>query len=332
MESVPIIDLGDYYGGDADKRAALAATVDRTCREIGFLVVTGHGIAGSRFDELFALARDFYDLPVEEKLRCVPPPGTILRGYAPMATQNLARSRGDTVPPDLRESFLMGRPGLTGREHAEEPEANAFYQPCIWPERPAGFHAAYAAYFADMERLARDLMRVFALALGVEETWFDDKIDDHFAILNTIHYPALSAPPEAGQLRAGAHSDFGSLTILAQTAAAGGLEVQRTDGTWIHVPPRPGCLVVNIGDLMAQWTNDRWRSTLHRVANPPGTGADRRQSIGFFCHPNYDAVIECIPTCRGEDAPRYAPVRAGTYMRRKIQAVRGAEDAPKAAE
>lgn len=325
MQDVPLIDLGDFYGENPARRRALADLVDRACRDHGFLVIGGHRVPPPLIAAAFDTARAFYDLDLAAKLALLPPPHAILRGYAPMASQNLARSRGDEVPPDLRESFLMGRPELTGAEHAHEPAAQAFYQPSIWPAAPAGFQPVYREYFHQMETLARDLMRLFALALDLDENWFDDKIDDHFGILNTINYPAVDRAPQAGQLRAGAHSDFGSLTILAQTEAAGGLEILSHDGAWILIPPIRDCFVINIGDLMAQWTNDRWRSTLHRVANPPpGAAAARRQSIGFFCHPNYDAMVECLPSCRGADgSAQYPAIRAGDYMRRKIQAVRG---------
>jgi isopenicillin N synthase-like dioxygenase len=162
-------------------------------------------------------------------------------------------------------------------------------------------------------------------ALDLPDTFFDDKINDNFAALNTYHYPPQTEAPLEGQLRAGAHSDFGSLSILLQQPNAGGLEVMGTDGEWHYLPPQPGRLVINIGDLMAQWTNDRWRSTLHRVVNPPGEiiSKQSRISVGFFCHPNYAAMIETFPTCRDPDGgAKYEPVKAGTYMRRKINAVR----------
>jgi isopenicillin N synthase-like dioxygenase len=325
MTTIPVIDLSQFYSGDTEARAALARDVDRTCREIGFFTVAGHHIPAGLIADVIGVAREFFALPEAEKLSYRGPPDTMLRGYAPFQTHRLARSRGVETPPDLREVFSLGRPAIEPGHPVADPDAAPFYRPDIWPNPPARFREIYTRYYELLDALARDLMHLFALALELPETYFDDKIDDNFAALNTFHYPAQTEAPRENQLRAGAHSDFGSLTILLQEPNAGGLEVMGKDGAWHYLPPRPGRFVINIGDLMAQWTNDRWCSTLHRVVNPPGEAITRqsRISIGFFCHPNFEAMIECIPTCRDADGGwKYEPVKAGTYMRKKILAVR----------
>jgi isopenicillin N synthase-like dioxygenase len=167
-------------------------------------------------------------------------------------------------------------------------------------------------------------MQLFALALRLPETWFDDKIDHDFSVVSSIYYPAQKTAPLPGQLRAGAHTDYGSLTILAPTAAAGGLQVRTLNGEWVDVPYVPGAFVINIGDMMQRWTNDRWLSNMHRVINPPQAVASTspRQSVAFFLHPNYDATIECIPTCRDADhGSKYGPISAGSYMKEKEDAI-----------
>ena len=154
-------------------------------------------------------------------------------------------------------------------------------------------------------------MRLFATALGEDERFFDDKIDHHFSTSPVNHYPVVEGPPAPGQLRAGAHTDFGSLTILAFDDAPGGLQVQMPDLTWLDVAPREDQLLVNIGDMMARWTNDRWRSTVHRVVNPPvppGAGR-RRMTVGYFLHPNYDADVSCLASCCGPDRPAPLPAQ-----------------------
>jgi isopenicillin N synthase-like dioxygenase len=185
----------------------------------------------------------------------------------------------------------------------------------------SSFEVQMSQYYVAMSLLARDLMRMFALALGLDECWFDDRIDRQMSSLCLNHYPALTAVPLPGQLRAGAHTDYGTLTIVAPTAAPGGLQVRARDGKWDDVFVAPGTFVVNIGDMMAQWTNDRWVSTLHRVANPPPAagGSGRRLSLVFFHQPNPDAVVECIPGCSDcAHPPHYSPVTAGDYISRKI--------------
>ena len=206
--------------------------------------------------------------------------------------------------------------------------ASSWFVPNIWPTQPPGFADALQAYFVTMETLACRLMRLFALALDLPPGFFDDKIDRHISNMYINYYPAQANPPEPGQLRAGAHTDYGSLTILAPTdafeavpgLATSGLQVRDHAGAWHDVAPPPGTFVVNIGDLMAQWTNDRWVSTLHRVVNPPRAAAQTdRMSLVFFHQPNDDALIECLPSCCIDTAPKYAPVTSGEHQARKLR-------------
>ncbi|MBV9860209.1 MAG: isopenicillin N synthase family oxygenase [Alphaproteobacteria bacterium] len=320
---VPVIDLSPYFAGGPGKDAVARETA-AACEEIGFLVIDGHGVAPALVAEMFEVGRALFDLPQPEKELLRPRDGVAPRGYHALGTKYLARTLGQDTPPDLREQFYIGplAPDLARIAHL--PQAAKFYQPNIWPERPADFRRVATRYYAQMERLARDLMRVFALALGLEETYFDSRIDNHFATLPLNHYPEPQEAPLPGQLRAGEHSDFGSLTILALDDAPGGLQVKQRDGSWLDVTAAPGQFIVNLGDMMQRWSNDRWRSTLHRVVNPPfleTAQPSRRMSIGFFLHPNYDAVISSLPGCLvpGEPA-KYPPVLAGELMRSKMEA------------
>ena len=170
--------------------------------------------------------------------------------------------------------------------------------------------------------LPQRLMGIFATALALPETFFDDKIDRHFSTCPSNHYPVIEDDPQPGQLRCGAHTDFGSLTILAFNDAPGGLQALMPDGSWMDVRPGPGQLAVNLGDMMQRWTNDRWKSTVHRVVNPPAArrGESRRQTIGYFLHPNYDAEIACLDSCCDAGNPaKYRPIMAGDHMREKME-------------
>jgi isopenicillin N synthase-like dioxygenase len=163
-----------------------------------------------------------------------------------------------------------------------------------------------------MDRLVVFLMRLAALALGVEERFFDDKVDRSIGTMRLNYYPRQLQPPAPGQLRAGAHTDYGSITILNGEDVPGGLQVRTRRGEWIDVRTPPEHFVINIGDLLMRWTNDRWLSNLHRVVNPPRAdgGHAPRLSIAFFNHPNYDALIEGIAP-PGE--ARHPPVLSGDY-------------------
>jgi isopenicillin N synthase-like dioxygenase len=318
--SVPIIDIGPYWnGGEAGKRA-VAAAVDRACRDIGFLVISGHGIAPEMVDETYAVARPFFDLPLAEKLRVVQPAANVSRGYTPLGSEAVARSRdASAAAADLNETLIIGPLDAVDPAYATAPAAGQHFAANLWPERPAELRAVLTGYYRAMAELAHTLMRIFALGLGLDESFFDDKIDRHISRLRIRNYPTQTTRPLVGQLRAGAHSDYGSLTILATEDKPGGLQVCNATGSWVDVPAIPGCFIVNLGDLMARWTNDAWVSTLHRVVNPPeGAGPEsRRMSLVFFHNPNYDAPVACIPTClKPGDTPRYEPTTSGEHLRR----------------
>ena len=177
---------------------------------------------------------------------------------------------------------------------------------------PAGLAEAATIYYHAMSELVVFLMRLAAIALDVRETFFDDKVDRSIGTMRLNYYPGHTVPPSLGQLRASAHTDYGGFTILSGEDVPGGLQVRTRDGRWIDVPTSPTTFVVNIGDLLMRWTNDRWLSNLHRVVNPPlGDGpSSPRLSIAFFNHPNYDALIECLPS---QGPPRHPPVLSGEY-------------------
>ena len=321
MSAVPTIDLGPFLRNDAAKKRAVAEQVARTCEQPGFLIISGHGFP----HELLARAQRqlfaFFDLPVATKSRWYPTGPSKQRGYHGFATRGLAYTLGEQTPPDLRESVFLGPVNDHRAYYAKMPEAATSYAPNVIPDEPAGLAATLAALYREYERLARDMMRVFAAALALPEAFFDGTLDRHFSIMSCHYYPVLEKPPLAGQLRTGAHTDYGAMTILAATDAEGGLEVRMPDGDWAGVRPKPGEFVVNLGDMMARWTNDRWASTLHRVVNPPlGIAQSRRLSIGMFVHPNYDQRIECVPTCLAAgEQPRYPVITAGEHIKRKIE-------------
>ncbi len=175
-----------------------------------------------------------------------------------------------------------------------------------------------------MSALATDIMRIFALALGLDEHHFDPSVDRHITNMSAIHYPPLVGEPLPGQLRGGAHTDFGSITIVQRDTAPGGLQVL-LDDEWVDPPYAENSFVINLGDLMAEWTNDEWVSTIHRVALPPdfADAASDRLSFTFFHQPNYDAVIEVISTCTGPDRPaKYGTTTSGAHITGKIAAMR----------
>jgi isopenicillin N synthase-like dioxygenase len=319
--TIPTIDISRFLTGRDEDKRAVAVQIAEACETAGFLILSGHGIAQSVLDGAFQHSRGFFDLEQAEKDRWHTTGTSRQRGYHALATRGLANTLDKSMPLDLRETVFLGPVDDHRARFAEQPDALTAHAPNIYPETPSEFSPALVAIYQSFERLANDILRIFAIALEMPEAYFVDKMDHHFSILSSHHYPALSEPPLPGQLRTGAHTDFGAFTILAMTNAIGGLEALLPDGRWMPIKPRPGTLVVNLGDMMARWTNDRWTSTLHRVVNPPKIGAwgSRRQSIGFFAHPNFDAEIACIPTClRPGAAPIYPTITAGEHIALKI--------------
>jgi isopenicillin N synthase-like dioxygenase len=323
MQDFPIVDISSYRSDSMNSKQSLARTVDEVCRQTGFLAIVGHGIPSQTTAAAWHAGRCFFDLPLEQKLEVGMPYSDYPYGYAPLRTEMLAGSIGKHTPPDLKESFSIGPLRRSVDSSVDDDQESVFrYAPNQWPRKPAELRAAWSAYYEEMEKLAATMMRIFALALELPENFFADKIDRHTSAMRALNYPDLSAPPVPGQLRAGEHSDYGSLTILLTEPAPGGLEIFTADRTWLEVPVVEGSLIINIGDLMARWTNDRWVSTLHRVRCPPAdwTGTTRRQSIAFFHQPNWDAEISCIPTCLGIGGKaKYEPVRSGAYLMEKFR-------------
>lgn len=316
MIEVPVIDIAPFRTG-VDK-PGVAAAVDRACRDIGFLVIEGHGVDPALVAATRAEGRAFFDLPLAEKLLVRRPAPGVARGYIGMEEESVGRSRDpNAVAGDLNESLMIGPVDLPDPAYAAA--GGPHFAPNLWPQHPAGLRETWAAYYRAMGSLAATLMRIFAVGMALPETHFDPLIDQHISRLRVRNYPAPEAPPVPGQLRAGAHSDYGSLTILCTEDRPGGLQVFTAEGEWVDVPIVPGTFIVNIGDLLARWTNDTWVSTLHRVVNPPAgaVGETRRQSLVFFHNPNYDAPIVNL---RPGEAAKYPPTTSGAHLARLFTA------------
>jgi isopenicillin N synthase-like dioxygenase len=197
-------------------------------------------------ERAFATAAAFFDLPQCEKERSSPEHGAAARGYHRLGSKNLAKTLGYDNPPDLREQFYIGPLEDRSGAYARFPEAGFLYAPNIWPVRPPGYRAVFSEYYRTFESLARQMMRLFAVALDMPESFFDQRIDRHFSTVPANDYPALAEPALPGQLRCGEHTDFGSLTILAIDGNASGLEVRARDGRWNPVTVSADQFVVNI--------------------------------------------------------------------------------------
>jgi isopenicillin N synthase-like dioxygenase len=289
----------------------IADAVDAACRSEGFFAVIGHGVDPDLLDAVFATADSLFalDRATKEGLQVACPPG-VQRGYSGFGAEAQARAGGDTTPPDLSESFAIGSPPLPGN--------GPFGCDNVWPP-VRGFEAAWTEYRAVMTELARRLLAACALALCDDAAAFDALVACPIGSTRANHYPALDAAVPDGQWRGGAHTDYGTLTVLA-TDGTPGLEIRSELGEWRPVTVPPHCFVVNVGDLLALRSGGRWRSTWHRVTTPPGGPPyPARTSIAHFQFPDHDAVFELGS---GE------PVTAGAYLTERLARLVDADAAP----
>ncbi len=310
---VPVIDI-------SRNETAVARDLDDVCRDVGFFQITGHAVENALLERTWSTVRSFFDLPLAERLAAERPRPDYPFGYVPIAGETLSNSLGEGGAPDLKEIFNVGPVRRTSTT-LTDPDEELLFSPNLWPRALPELRPVLEDYFLAMEALSARLLRLSAIGLGLEPDFFAMRIDRGTNALRALNYPSQDCEALPGQLRAGAHTDYGTLTVLRQDAAPGGLEVldHRTE-SWVSVPSIDDAFVINVGDMLAQWTNDRWRSTLHRVVNPEVGAMARRQSIAFFHNANFDCEVACLPTCTSPtNPPRYAAVQAGPHLVSKFR-------------
>ncbi len=308
--SVPVVSL---YSPTA------AVQLDKAASTIGFFQIADHGVPDEIIGAMQRASDTFFALPQEEKLRWKSPSPNINRGYAAKGTEGLSYSIGVDSPPDLFEAFNIGPDDID----PDSPEAaTPFFAANIWPYGSAhdtsNLRPALVEYFDEVRKLAHRLTALFAAALHLEPGYFETFTTHSTDTLRVNHYERRSTEsnPTSGQFGMGAHTDYGIVTVLYADQVPG-LQLLSAHKEWVDVQPEPGCFLINLGDLTAQWTNDRWRSTLHRVL-PPNPGTTRR-SVAFFHDGNHDAIISCLPTCTSSNnPPKYSAVTAGNHLMAKL--------------
>ena len=304
MNALPIIDIAPLYSNDANCWPAVAEQIDRACRDWGFFYIVGHPIGSERIDALLSAAKRFFALPADDKLKIDITQTAHHRGYGAIATEQLDPSK----PSDLKETFDMGFHMPV--DHPEVLAGKPLRGPNRHPDMP-GWAGLMEQHYADMQGLAKTLLRAMAMALDIEHDFFDARFHEPISVLRMIHYPPRHTATSAEQQGAGAHTDYGCITLLYQDDA-GGLQVRARDGEWIDAPPIAGSFVVNIGDMMARWSNDRYRSTAHRVISPRERD---RYAMPFFAEPHPETAIACLPGCQdAERPPRYAPTTCAEWL------------------
>lgn len=322
---IPSVDLNAFLTGTQTEQRSIAADVDEICQSIGFLIVRNHGVSAEVIDNAWSTLGEFFDLPLAEKLKSKSPDPHCPRGYFPMASEALSKSLGVDTPPDIKERFGIGSVSLPPTPMSEDDREFHFGEN-LWPGSPPHLRENLIAYFDAVEDLGLRLLRLFAAALKLPQDYFETFHSHPRSALSCLNYPYSNETLLPNQRGAGEHSDYGTLTMLKPDPQVPGLEIKMPSGEWEEAPLVEDMFIINIGDLMARWTNDRWVSTMHRVIKPGAEkgAAGRRQSIAFFQNTNFDAKIECIPTCleAGQKA-KYEPVLAGDYLKGLFLAAQG---------
>jgi isopenicillin N synthase-like dioxygenase len=315
MADVPTIDIAPARDGPSGL-ARVARDVGLAARDIGFFSVAGHGVPQGLVAEMFAAAHSFFALPASAKAELAIEKSPQYLGYARMAFEKLDPSR----PGDAKESFNMG-----SERAADDPDLLAgkpFVGRNQWPESRA-FRATMLQYFEALLAVGLTVHRAIATDLGLPADYFAHAYERSLSALRVLRYPPHPGTFDGKQFGAGPHTDYGGVTLLAQDDVAG-LEVRRGGGGGggggggpPPPPPQPGTFVCNIGDAMMRWTNDVYVSNAHRVVNRSGR---ERYSAAFFCEPNPDAVIACLPGCAAPGAPaKYPPIAFSDYLRSKLE-------------
>lgn len=317
LDSIPIIDVSPLILRQSGGRERVAAEIGRACRDIGFFYLRNHGIDQALIDAVYAAAQQFFALPEGEKQALSIARLQNNRGYAALGSESL----DPTKKGDAKEAFNVGRepePGETATANAPSQGENQ------WPTLP-GFRDTLMAYYAAVRALSETLHEAFATDLGLPVDYFLPFVDRPLATLRLLRYPPHPEAFDGSRYGAGAHTDYGNITILSQDSV-GGLEVQTRAGEWINAPPIEGTFIVNIGDCLMRWSNDIYVSNPHRVTN---LARRVRYSVAFFFDPNPDAVLSCLPSCCSADRPaRYPPITYAQHLREKLDATYAHRQSP----
>ncbi|MFB7309988.1 isopenicillin N synthase family dioxygenase [Streptomyces sp. NPDC056192] len=313
---IPTIDLRPWLSGDAGARRETAATVDAALRAAGFLLVTGHGVDPALRTAIRDAARGFFRLPAAAKKPYAVKVGG--RGWLGPGAEANGGAEGTRTPPDLKESLSFAAEDPTG-----DPEIDAeWFLPNTWPREAPGLRALVTEYLAQMRTLSDRLLELLGAALGEPEDFFTRHTTHPTWGFNINWYPGTEVvgEPEPGQFRIGPHTDFGTVTVLDRQTGKGGLQVFTDDNGWEDAPYDPEAFTINIGDLMARWTGDRWRSGRHRVLPPPSDApAEELMSLVYFYECDPRTTVESVPAPTGRVT--HEPVDSHTYLRAKLDAI-----------
>ncbi|KAH8176171.1 2OG-Fe(II) oxygenase superfamily protein [Sarocladium implicatum] len=319
---IPLIDFSRFLHGSPEDRLSTAKAILHGFQTAGFIYLSNHSIASESLSRAFDHSARFFAQTLDDKLSVSWTTPEANRGYSAPGREKVSQLQTEeevekirSAAPDLKESYEIGREGEDGH-------------PNQWPKegKLQSFRGEMLEFFEECRLMHVEVMRAIAVGMGLDQGFFDSFVDIGDNTLRLLHYPAVKADVfqiNPGQVRAGEHSDYGSITLLFQDNR-GGLQVKSPTGQFVDATPIPGTVVVNAGDLLARWSNDTIKSTIHRVVEPPkkeGVEYPPRYSIAYFCNPNFRSHIEAIPgTFASEEEKKYEGINSGDYLVQRLTA------------
>ncbi|KAF9525548.1 2OG-Fe-II oxygenase [Crepidotus variabilis] len=317
FQNVPIIDLANIKSADPDIRRKLAGEIRDACMKVGFFYVSNHGISEDLTSGALEAAKEFFALPLEKKMEIHNKKTSNFKGYSPVLSGN----NDPNGAGDMQEGFEFGWEApwtYDDFSQSEDDAGGAMAGANIWPTDVPYFREQALGYYHAAVILGKSLFPLFALALDLKEDFFDDKTQHSAALMKFLHYPPQAGPVDERVIGIGAHTDWECFTILWQEPGIHALQVLNSENKWIDAPPIDGTLVINLGDQFARWTNDVFKSTVHRAINRSGV---RRYSIPLFFGTDYSVRLEPIVSCISpERPPKYDIITAGEYVKSRLQA------------
>ena len=309
--TIPVVDLSDFTRGDEELKKSFVQKLGKAYEEVGFVAVKNHGIPDQLIDDLYKYTQQFFSLPSEKKRAYEIPELAGQRGYTSFGKEHAKGSEA----PDLKEFFQFGQ--IVSAEHPLKPE----YPDNINVKDIPGFNETFFKAYRAFEKSGKSLLQAIALYLGLHENYFDEFVNEGNSIIRAIHYPPITIEPKSA-IRAEQHEDINLITLLVG-ASAGGLEILTKSNQWIGVTSLPEQIVVNVGDMLQRLTNNKLKSTTHRVVNPPRElWHTSRFSIPFFLHPKPGMSLSTLNSCVDQQHPKaYADITAGEYLNERLREI-----------
>ncbi|HMR86992.1 MAG TPA: 2-oxoglutarate and iron-dependent oxygenase domain-containing protein [Saprospiraceae bacterium] len=309
--SIPLVDLSKFVQGTEEERIAFVNQLGDAFHRVGFVGVINHGIPQSKIDAFYDASKMFFSMPVSVKEKYEVKGLAGQRGYTSFGKEHAKQSK----VADLKEFFQIGQ--FVSDDHPLKAE----YPDNVDVSESPEFYRQGKELYKAFEEAGGHLLRAIALHLGLDEKYFDDKIEDGNSILRSIHYPPITAEPKSA-IRSEQHEDINLITLLVG-ASAGGLQLLTSDNEWLEILPEEGEIVINVGDMLQRLTNNYLKSTTHRVVNPPKEQWHvPRLSIPFFLHPKSKMDLTCLPSTVTPERPlAYEPITAGDYLDERLREI-----------